>query len=470
MRHRLSTTSAMLLLLLLAIGAPVLFGLARQHLPPATQSAAPQAAIAQLATPLPDDGWPTPLPPGVTNTPPTPTPGIFYLLDEVPPGVEIAPAIPDEPEMPEPATPAMGESPTPIPLPPTVTPLPTVSLDNRSPYAAHNLVLAPGPTPVSEKLRSPTSEQVTHGFASWSPDGSLFALTEGVGEYKFYPDLKYGGGTYWRPQVIVLFDATGQEIGTLIEGTEPHWSPSGAYLAILGWDMEQEMGSVKVIELDTRRVATVATLTLEHKRVLMVWISDTELLYYLGKEGGGNLIIFNIVSGEQHPLLTETVAEEIAKAAPGEDLRVTSALPSKDLISIWTINVLFILQRDSAGLRIVHKLERSAAAPVVFAPDGESIAYPIGDSLQIVSLSHIDQQPVEIYVGYPPWPLIWSPDSSSLVFPSREHWYIVNQDGSGLRQLIELHEDTYMVQWTPQGLWTMYGEGGESQAFVVATQ
>lgn len=466
MRHRLSTTSGMLLLLLLAIGASVLFGLARQHLPPATHRAAPQAAIAQLATPLPDDGWPTPLPPGVTNTPPTPTPGIFYLLDEVPPGVEIAPAIPDEPEMPEPAIPAMGESPTPIPLPPTVTPLPTVSLDNRSPYAAHNLVLVPGPTPVSEKLQSPSSGVDPQGFSSWSPDGSLFAHTEGVGEYKFYLD-KDGIGTGWRPQVIVLFDVAGREIEVLTEGDEPLWSPDGDYIAVLEWDMEQRMGAIKIVDVATRGVTRVTALAEQHVRPSMTWISASQLLFYLGTHEQGELLVFDIETGEQRPLLTGAVAEEIARDAPGSILYRLSALPSQGLIAINTNARLFILRRDEQGLAIVQKLAPVVSGHAVFAPDGSAVAYVTGLGPRIVSRTEPDRQPVELVFGEMAWPLIWSPDGSSILFRTRMGWYIVNRDGSGLRLLDELPSPTYSIWWTARGMWVSHGEDGRFSIFSV---
>lgn len=403
------------------------------------------AALLLTAIPESGVGEESPLP-TVTSTPITPTPAEVYVI-----ATAYVVATP---------RPEWYTTPTATQPPPAPTPLPTVSAENRSPYAAHNLVLIPGPTPVSPRLR----EQNTHILGSrldWSPDGSLLAFTQEIGETQFYPNQE-GGGTYWSPRTVYLFDSTGQDIGPLVGGEEPLWSPTGAYLAVSEWNFDRMEGSVKVVELSTHRVSIAASLTAQHSHVLTTWISNIELAFNLGSQGKAELLVFNVVSGQLIPLLNDAIKKEIDQDAPGENLRVISSLPTKGLIAIWTRAIVFILRRDETGLWIVRKLKTFAATPPVFAPDGDAIGLVAeGGSVQIVSMRDPDQPTVFLPVGYKAWPLIWSPDGSSLVFSDPGGWYIVNRDGSGLRLFSELPADTYHVMWTMQGVWAVHGNGAE---------
>lgn len=411
--------------------------------------------------------------PGETNTPPIPTPGMSWPLDKVPPGIEIATSMFYEPEIPDPIQLTPWVSPTPATPLPTLTPLPTTSADDRSPYAAQNLILIPGPPPVDEELRSPSSGPVTYGFASWSPDGSLFAVTRGVGDAKFYPDA-LGGGTKWRPDEIVLFNTNGQSLGVLAAGREPVWSPTGEYLALQYWDMEHRAGSIQIVEVNTHQTTEVTMFTERHVHPSMTWISSSELLFYLGihdlyrteSDKEGMLWIFDLKSGELRPLLTGNVAAEVAQNAPDALLYRLSAHPGKGLIAVNSDKWLFIFQREDVDLKIMHKLASVVTGHAVFSPDGDAIAYVTASGPIIVSLIDPDRGSVELAFGDTAWPLIWSPQGSSLAFRSWDGWYIVNRDGSGLRLLDELPKLTRSLWWTDQAIWVAHGEEGQLSRFI----
>lgn len=400
--------------------------------------------------------------PTMTSTPILPTPGKIILV-----ATAYVVATP---------RPEWYTTPTATQPPSTPTPLPTVSAENKSPYAAHNLVLVPGPTPVSPRLRDPDSSTAP-SFMDWSPDGNFLALSVEVGETKFYPDSEgESTGTFWAPWMIYLFDAAGQEIGPIVEGIEPLWSPMGRYIAAIEWNMDQMEGSVKIWDGNTRQVSIAASLNKSHSRVIKAWISDTELAFYLGSQVQGELLVFDVTSGQLVSLLDKRIIAEIAQDAPEENLRVISSLPTKGLISITTRETVFILQRDQTGLQMRGKLRIHADGHPIFSPDGGAVALLNPMGVQIISLIDPNMPPVGIpYYSYRSFPLIWSPDGSSLAFPGRYgdwsgKWFVINRDGSGLRQLTELSEKTYNLMWTIRGMWAVSGEGMDFARFFVAFQ
>ena len=313
------------------------------------------------------------------------------------------------------------------PLPPPMhTSLPTVSADNNSHYASHNIAFA-ATTPVAIRLQ--TLEKFPYTHAAWSPDGEILATT-------------------LRNQVV-LFDADGQALRILVEGAHPHWSPTGRYIAYRQWHEASQSGEVKIIDITTGEIAVVIAVPATMYWPYITWISDTELLFYLNE-----LLVFDLVTGQSSPFLNDALAKELVAAEPTAEVYNVSSLPKHGLIAIDSGQSIIIFRQDPGGLNILRKIDEGADGDsVVFSPDGLTFAYVSMKTRQVRLGSLANDIIIELPSGgYSGTSLVWSPDGASLMYHDPAGVHIVNRDGSGYRLVAEAVGRYQMVAWSAQGI------------------
>jgi len=122
---------------------------------------------------------------------------------------------------------------------------------------------------------------------------------------------------------------------------------------------------------------------------------------------------------------------------------------------------LVIIHTDTGQIRDLHINGTGAC----FSPDGSKIAYcadfkrynawwdgvPQSGSIFVLDISP-GSKPIRVS---PPednvlWPR-WSPDGARILYHGSAGLYVVNVDGSGLRQIYPCGPDLYMASWAPSG-------------------
>jgi len=108
------------------------------------------------------------------------------------------------------------------------------------------------------------------------------------------------------------------------------------------------------------------------------------------------------------------------------------------------------------------------------SPDGKSIVFTVGDGL-VNSIWVMDRDGSRPrMVCSPGWDPTWSPDGKQILFASRDiqntiQLFIVNLDGTGLRQVTRMASLRGRSDWSPDGRWavTYAGESWGRELFIV---
>jgi TolB protein len=111
------------------------------------------------------------------------------------------------------------------------------------------------------------------------------------------------------------------------------------------------------------------------------------------------------------------------------------------------------------------------------SPDGSSIvfmhSYPSGDRYELWVMDRAGGNPHRIFNGQG-WDPTWSPDGTQILFASdaggANQLYIINADGTGLRQVSHLPALRGRSDWSPQDLIVTYsGEPWAREIFAMGT-
>jgi Tol biopolymer transport system component len=259
-------------------------------------------------------------------------------------------------------------------------------------------VINPDGTGLLNLTSSPDDEY----FPAWSPDGSKVAFSRGDADTGF--DL-------W----VMNADGADAHRLTSSPGTEsqPAWSPDGTKIAYVGQPGE----TAQIWVMDSAGTNQHALVTEPGGGIEPAWSPDgSEILFYSGQQGTIAVIRpdgtgFRSITGASSPAPHPHWSPNGMKIAFQDEGRTISGSPySTELDDIWVINA------DGTDLtRLTNSSDNGASS------------------------------------GNP----VWSPDGTSIAFVrfapgSRDgDLYLMNPDGTGMRQLTSGPADDLLPSWQP---------------------
>jgi WD40 repeat protein len=233
----------------------------------------------------------------------------------------------------------------------------------------------------------------------WAPDGRSVAI------WKAWP---LGDGPSEPPSETRVIHADGSpdrtyDIRPLADWLD--WSPDGTrWLVIQGTTIDTQAPTfASIVDVADGRTTPIEV-GVDHLAA-MGWIDDGRVLLRDGQRG-----------------ITPLRFLDVPVAAPAE-------------FSILTV------PNDSAGFALA------------LSPDGRRVAYATAGGLAIADVAigsvsppvHVDIAGGVVDVGWP----AWSPNGDQILFPGADAYWIVNVDGTGLRQLIRGNSLPFDDPWQP---------------------
>jgi serine/threonine protein kinase/Tol biopolymer transport system component/ABC-type branched-subunit amino acid transport system substrate-binding protein len=327
------------------------------------------------------------------------------------------------------------------------------------------------------------------GDPVWSPDGEwvLFAVEQGEGHNDLYVVRADGEGLRpllvdpesnlvnpsWSPDgewiamhancTLQIAHVDGDEVITLRDPNPnehcviwPAWSPDGQWIAFteLPWEEMSDEHQVRVIHRDGSELTTLMMVDPEIVgEGKVAWSPDGQLIAYAEHDEGGEQWYAIDAGGEGEMYLL--------------DERPISWFP--DFWPQWS-------QED-----FVQVVPPAAAAPGEFLslpqPEKGRVLQPCGDKrpLQICVREIDDGKTIQVTKGLDFEDIdafAWSPDGQQIVFDagsdpdvSHEHehdhdLYIVNADGSDLRQITSGYTNDIFPAWSADGEWIAFHRNG----------
>jgi Tol biopolymer transport system component len=160
------------------------------------------------------------------------------------------------------------------------------------------------------------------------------------------------------------------------------------------------------------------------------WSPDGRKIAFLSRRARGmwDLYVMNADGGGQRRLMQDVRLEGLDWSPDGRNIAV--AAPGQGLIGFYAVNT------DGSGRRL---LVRPGVAPA-WSPDGRRIAYA-ARGIWLVNADGSEPRQLTTQSNGRNTRLYWSPDGRKLAFLSGacgdfcEHLYVINADGSGLRNL-----------------------------------
>ena len=133
-----------------------------------------------------------------------------------------------------------------------------------------------------------------------------------------------------------------------------------------------------------------------------------------------------------------------------------------------------IYEIDLNGIsrQLTHDLGILTAPEI--SPDGSQIAFTMGDGVtpSVWILNRDGTQPRPVYS--PGWDPTWSPDGTQILFASYDQsnaiqLFVINLDGTGLKQVTQMTNLRGRSDWSPDGKWsvTYSGEPWGRELFIV---
>lgn len=348
------------------------------------------------------------------------------------------------------------------PTPPSRTPIPRIptTVVPLLPTSTPGKPVVPQPVPTSTPLLAQTGsgyraenirilgeKQLTRNGqfvffpVSWSPDGARFAASRQTGEF-------VGNSEGTTPITeIWLLNLDGSNGYAVTKGHLPIWSRDGKMIAFSRFVFRGDQ--IDCLELQTVNLSTqeIKTLSRNAGYQQFDWLASghTGILALdrevIAVDWDGSELRSNKTMDFPLP------AGAFFKISP--DGR-WMALGSRENQNLWLLD---LAATDSVDVKIQlsSNFEGLAAGPT-WSPTGHYLAFGEFDgSLHIVTSGKPDRGHVVPTSGRgkPHW-LSWSPDEQSLMFALDGNLYVVNADGSNLRQLTTTGQYDFPV-WSPSG-------------------
>lgn len=208
-----------------------------------------------------------------------------------------------------------------------------------------------------------------------------------------------------------------------------------------------------------------------------LWVPDGSQIAFFGKEG---LYTMN-TDGTQVKTIAIPADEPVSWSPDGQEIAYFAPPPSESEGFGFLVNTpqLFVSNRDGTNVRQLTDMELAATNPV-WSPDGSQILFEYGPYEAINYGDERDKLPINLYIinkdGSEMRQLVpgehdqiqaaWSPDGSQIVFLERpvqkiilrdgesrnyEDIFVVNVDGSDLRQITNDNGRVGLPAWSPDG-------------------
>jgi Tol biopolymer transport system component len=304
------------------------------------------------------------------------------------------------------------------------------SLLRLAPVAVAALGLVVGSAGASPAQVGPLQPVIGNDSPSWSPDGSLIA----------YTSFRHGLGEIY----VIRPDGTGERRLTTHAAHDDHaaWSPDGTKIAFVSSrDGNPELYVMNANGSGQRRVTASPG-----REYYPTWSPDgTRIAFQSDRTGRANIWAVDLDGSN------------LARLSTGELSSQRPSWSSRDVIAFSSNSQgpfkLFLMTGDGEDVR---RLDSSPSqAPEVepaWSPDGSRLAFgtlrdpPVGNTEIYVAEPDGTYRRITDYWGRDVSPS-WSPDGTRIAFtrgPSafRAEVWIVNADGTGLRQLT-----TTAVRW-----------------------
>ncbi len=287
-------------------------------------------------------------------------------------------------------------------------------------------------------------------YPAWHPDGAWIAADHG--------DSLDTDGDGQNDAYFVGIWLVHSETGItqpLIRGYgSPAWSPDGAHLAM---ESDGQIYTIEVTSLDTALVDTssLLQLTTEGRNFFPDWSPDGEWIAYdsnLGNQSSGFYDLWRMHRDGSSKKRIE--ANHVGSRVPNWSPDGKYIVHQRTIIAGTGAPEIFVV--DTSGynpLRLTYAEQEADMYPR-YSPDGTRIAWyakPRVGPPAIWVMNSDGSNLQKVSPEYARW-FDWSPDGSQLVFlywdtlterPGNGQLWLVNLDGSGLRQLTHFIDTIY---------------------------
>jgi len=274
------------------------------------------------------------------------------------------------------------------------------------------------------------------------------------------PQLRDGGVlAYICDSDICLANESGEVIDVFSTGYETwpswmSWSPDGTRLLFgIELDGPNEVDSIELFTLDTRTGELLRLTNNSSGDLFPVWSPDGIQVAFVSERNGGRKPFMMNADGSNQRQLSEHGTQDIIWS------------PDGSLIAFASGDGLYTIKPDGSSETL---LVDGVVDEPSWSPDGKWIAYygdcaQFPDDCQVFIVEQDGQNKRELIPGTTAyfWIVYWSPDSEYVALQFRfgdEDYevFVVNRDGSNLRNVSNDPGEDLLQGWSPDGEWVMF--------------